>query len=173
MVPTAVLNLCLAGYHGYRGYLRKESNVRTNNDNSRVFEIREPSTVEERPRQRVTAYQKWMPFVFLAILLACLSLSHAIIVTDGYFQTCDHYRVMLIQILGSTGREAEVIHRRLSCGAIFDFMDYLQPNDSAWNRAKPPDSGVMLRLAIAFTNEELKKARKAFDEVKYAGTVSQ
>ncbi|XP_071865709.1 uncharacterized protein [Bombus fervidus] len=153
LVPTAILDLCLAGYHGYRGYIKKDSNapVRTNNDNSREFEINEPSTVDTRRRQRLTPYQKWMPFVFLAILLSCLSLSHAIIVTDGFYQTCDHYRVMLIQNLGSTGREAEVIHQRLSCGAIFDFMDYLQPNDSTWNRAKPPDSGVVLRLAIVFT----------------------
>lgn len=74
----------------------------------RDFNIIEPSRVEIRPRQRISSYQKWMPFVCLAILLSCLSLSHAIIITDGFYKTCDHYRVMLIQVLGSTGREAEV-----------------------------------------------------------------
>ncbi|XP_043580813.1 uncharacterized protein LOC122566926 isoform X2 [Bombus pyrosoma] len=152
LVPTALLNLCLAGYHGYRSYI-KELNipVRTYDDNSRDFGISDPSTARISSRQRQISYYKWMPFVFFAILLSCLSLSHAIIITDGFYKTCDHYRSMLIRILGSTGREAEVIHSRLSCGAIFDFMDYLEPNDTHWDRTKAPDSGIVLLLAIACT----------------------
>lgn len=150
LVPTAILDLCLAVYHGYRGYLRKERNAssRNSNDNSRTFGISEPSTQAES-RYRVTPYQKWMPFVFLAILVSCLSLSHAIIITDGFSKTCEHYRSMLIQILESTGREAEVIRNRLSCEAIFDFMDYLQPNETTWNLSKPPDTGTVFQLTLA------------------------
>ncbi|XP_050573510.1 uncharacterized protein LOC126914076 [Bombus affinis] len=152
LVPTALLDLCLAVYHGYRSCIKKEINIpiRTYNDDSRDFNIIEPSRVEIRTRQRISSYQKWMPFVCLAILLSCLSLSHAIIITDGFYKTCDHYRVMLIQVLGSTGREAELIHNRLSCGAIFDFLDYLRPNDT-WSRDKLPNSGIVFLLAIFST----------------------
>lgn len=45
----------------------------------------------------------------------------------------------------------QVIHDRLSCGAIFDFLDYIQPDDTTWARTKPPDTGVILLLAIAST----------------------
>ncbi|XP_068973155.1 uncharacterized protein [Bombus flavifrons] len=155
LVPTILLDLCLAGYHGYRSCKKTELNVpvRTynNDDDSREFGMSEPSRAEINPRQRLTPYQRWMPFVCLAILLSCLSLSHAILVTDGFHKSCEHYRIMLIRALGSTGREAQAIHNRLSCGAIFDFMDYLQPNDTTWARSKPPDTGVVLLLAIAST----------------------
>lgn len=37
LVPTALLDLCLAGYHGYRSYVKEDLNlpIRTYNDNSR------------------------------------------------------------------------------------------------------------------------------------------
>lgn len=155
----------------------------------REFGMREPSRAEDNRRHILTPYQRWMPFVCLAILLSCLSLSHAILLTDGFHKSCEYYRIEVIQVLGSTGREAQVcldntlawkslsssffhfrifdpsllhnyfifsfflqvIRNRLSCGAIFDFIDYLQPSNTTWERAKPPDTGVVLQLAIATT----------------------
>ncbi|XP_033349296.1 uncharacterized protein LOC117233269 [Bombus vosnesenskii] len=155
LVPTVLLDLCLAGYHGYRS-CRKKLNIpiRTYNDDndSREFGISEPPlSVEAESRRSLSPYQRWMPFVCLAILLSCLSLSHAIIITDGFYKTCDHYRAILIQALSLTGRQAQVIHDRLSCGAIFDFIDYIRPNETTWARSKPPDTGFALLLAIAST----------------------
>lgn len=126
--------------------------------------------------------------MFLTILLCCLSLAHAIVMTDGYYKSCDQYRKRLIHLLNS-GREAEVelmiyiiqenpilffifisysfaqrshsslfflqvIRNRLSCGAIFDFMDYLQTdiaNNNKWIMNKEIDTGFAFRLAIIST----------------------
>lgn len=60
-----------------------------------------------RPKRR-TPCKQWMPAVFITILLCCLSLAHAVVTTDGYYKTCEQYRKRLIQVLGSTGHEAEV-----------------------------------------------------------------
>ena len=156
------------------------------------------TTVAIRPKRR-TPCKQWMPAVFITILLCCLSLAHAVVTTDGYYKTCEQYRKRLIQVLGSTGHEAEVwtvmlslnenltkltiryvlyfylffsflsptyltrnllyvpssflqvVHNRLSCGAIFDFMDYLQTDVTNWNRVKEIDTGLALLLAIIST----------------------
>lgn len=41
-----------------------------------------------------------------------------------------------------------MIHDRLPCGAIFDYMDYLQPDANNWRRASEINTGVALQLAV-------------------------
>lgn len=60
-----------------------------------------------RSKRRIP-YNLWIPVMFLTILLSCLSLAHAVVMTDGYYKSCNQYRKKLIQLLDSTGREAEV-----------------------------------------------------------------
>ncbi|KOC68933.1 hypothetical protein WH47_09490 [Habropoda laboriosa] len=139
LIPAILIGLCFGGYHGYRCCIDRN--------------LEEPVRIYEdvrRPKRR-TPYKQWIPGVFLTILLCCLSLAHAVVTTDGYYKTCEQYRKRLIQVLGSAGREAEVLHDRLSCGAIFDFMDYLQSDVSNWKHGKEIDTGFALRLAIIST----------------------
>lgn len=44
---------------------------------------------------------------------------------------------------------SQVIHNRLSCGAIFDFMDYLHPDTNNWSRGSEINTGIALQLAIS------------------------
>lgn len=158
LIPAILVGLCLGGYHGYRSCINRSLDipVRICEDISRNLNGNESSitttTVVIRPKRR-TPCKQWMPAVFITILLCCLSLAHAVVTTDGYYKTCEQYRKRLIQVLGSTGREVEVVHNRLSCGAIFDFMDYLQTDITNWNRVKKIeiDTGFALQLAIIST----------------------
>ncbi|XP_031772298.1 uncharacterized protein LOC100867466 isoform X2 [Apis florea] len=155
LIPTIVIGLCLGGYHGYRSCINRnlDAPVQIYNDvNRNLNSSKATTTVVIRSKNR-TPYKQWIPAVFLTILLCCLSLAHAIVMTDGYYKSCDQYRKRLIHLLNS-GREAEVIRNRLSCGAIFDFMDYLQTdiaNNDKWIMNKEIDTGFAFRLAIIST----------------------
>ena len=153
LIPAILISLFLGGYHGYRCCINKnlEEPVQVYDDTTRNLNS-DQRTVVIRPKRR-GPYKQWIPGVFLAILLSCLSLAHAVVTTDGYYKTCEQYRKRLIQMLDSRGPAAEVIHNRLSCGAILDFMDYLQPDISVsdWKRGKEIDTGFALRLAIVST----------------------
>ncbi|XP_076174888.1 uncharacterized protein LOC143150485 [Ptiloglossa arizonensis] len=151
-IPAILIGLCLGGYHGYRCCVNRnlDEPVQMYDDTNRNLNDTPRRVVVVRAKRR-TPYKQWMPAVFLAILLCCLSLAHAVVMTDGYYKTCEQYRRRLIHFLSATGREAEVIHNRLSCGAIFDFMDYLQPDVTDWRHNKQIDTGFALRLAIIST----------------------
>lgn len=41
-----------------------------------------------------------------------------------------------------------MIYGRLSCGAILDYMDYLQPDANNWRRGDEINTGVSLQLSI-------------------------
>lgn len=43
----------------------------------------------------------------------------------------------------------QAIHNRLPCGAIFDFMDYVQPDANDWRRGNEINTGIALQLAIS------------------------
>ncbi|XP_053980470.1 uncharacterized protein LOC128877308 [Hylaeus volcanicus] len=151
LVPAILIGLCLGGYHAYRCCINRnfDGPVRVY-DNPRRSLNDVPRTVVVRPKSR-RPYRQWLAALFLAILMCCLSFAHAVITTGGYYKTCEQYRRRLIELLNSTGREAELIHDRLSCGAIFDFMDYLEPQLADWRRDKLVDTGIALQLAIIFT----------------------
>jgi len=58
--------------------------------------------------KRRAIFKQWMPVAFLTTLICCLSLSHAVVITDGYYKTCEQYKRNLIQLLGSQGPEVKV-----------------------------------------------------------------
>ena len=60
-----------------------------------------------RPKQRQPCKQ-WMLASFLAAFIGCLSLAHAVVLTDGYYKTCEQYKRNLVKLLGSRGREVQV-----------------------------------------------------------------
>ncbi|XP_015430628.1 PREDICTED: uncharacterized protein LOC107187133 [Dufourea novaeangliae] len=153
-IPAILVGLCLGGYHGYRCCIDRnlDKPARITDDTTRNLNESggDRRTVVIRPKRR-GPYKYWIPVVFLAILLCCLSLAHAVVMTDGYYKTCDQYRKRLVRILDLTIGEAEAIHNRLSCGAIFDFMDYLQSTESSWRSGSRIDTGFALRLAVIST----------------------
>lgn len=50
---------------------------------------------------------------------------YAAIFTDGFEETCKNYRESLLKEITGFGNIVPVIKGRLSCSAVFDFMDYL------------------------------------------------
>lgn len=150
-IPFTLFGLCLGLYHGYRCCIHRNlaeprrvadwdlQNRNGSRNNGEVIVV--------SPKRRSPCKQ-WMLAAFLAVVLSCLSLAHAVVITDGYYKTCEQYRRNLIDLLGSRGREAEVIYNRLSCGAILDFMDYLQPDTNNWRRGSEINTGFALQLGI-------------------------
>ncbi|XP_071440531.1 uncharacterized protein [Hetaerina americana] len=69
----------------------------------------------------------WAPVAAVAAIITMLALSTAVVSSDGYSQTCSQWRRVALRMLSASGDLARVISTRLSCGPIFDFMDYLQP----------------------------------------------
>lgn len=67
----------------------------------------------------------WSPATIIAFVMTIYTLVHAIILTDGFFTTCKQYRNRVVKYVHATGQMVGVLQSRLSCGAIFDFMDYL------------------------------------------------
>lgn len=57
--------------------------------------------------------------------MAIYQLIYAAIFTDGFEVTCKQYRESLLKEIQGVGNIVPVIKARLSCAAVFDFMDYL------------------------------------------------
>ncbi|XP_033225624.1 uncharacterized protein LOC117178328 [Belonocnema kinseyi] len=153
LTPVLFIGLCLGIYHGYRSCIPKgldEPRVVSRNRRPDNRDFINEAVIVVRSKQRPPCKQ-WMLASFLAAILGLLSLAHAVVLTDGYYKTCEQYRRNLVKILGSRGREIQVIHNRLPCGSIFDFMDYLTPDANNWRRGDEINTGVSLQLAITST----------------------
>lgn len=70
----------------------------------------------------------WIFAASMTSILTLYSLIHFSFYIDGYFYTCRQYRQTLVNQLGIHGTLLPVLHNRLACNAIFDFMDYIQPD---------------------------------------------
>lgn len=148
LCPVLLVGVCLGAYHGYRTCISRK----LDNPKPILRTISQDRQQQERvvvigPKRRSVCKQ-WILAGFLAVLLCFLSLSHSVVLTDGYYKTCNQYRRNLVQLLGSSGREVQVIHNRLSCGAILDYMDYLQPDANNWRRGTEINTGLALQIAI-------------------------
>lgn len=69
-------------------------------------------------------------YVLASVVFSVLTLyvlAHFSTFADGYLVTCKQYRRVLVRELFLSGTAMEVIQTRLSCNAVYDFMDYLQP----------------------------------------------
>ncbi|XP_066593999.1 uncharacterized protein [Prorops nasuta] len=151
LVPITLFGLCFGCYHGYRRCFSTDLDEPRIAAGARYRSSNTPSyngqVVVVTPKRR-KPFKQWMLAAFCAVLLSCLSLAHAVVMTDGFYKTCDQYRKNLRQLLGSSGREIQVIYNRLPCGSIFDFMDYLQPDANNWRRGDEINTGFALQLAI-------------------------
>lgn len=82
------------------------------------------------------------------VFFTIYTLVHFSIYLDGYLSTCKQYRLTLAQILQAHGTVLPVIHGRLSCNAIFDFMDYIQPDTGNAYREGFINTGLDLTIGI-------------------------
>lgn len=90
----------------------------------------------------------WLIISGCTIFFAAYSLAVFIIYIDGYFTSCKSYRMTLEKILGLHGTVIPVVHDRLSCNAIFDFMDYVQPDSGRGYREGYINTGLDLTIGV-------------------------
>jgi len=101
--------------------------------------------VVEKPS--TAALLRWLAAALLAGLLALLMLTAALTLTAGVVIACEQYRENLIESLAADGYLAALLTGRLSCQAVFDFMDFLQPIKER-HSANFINTGVALHFAI-------------------------
>lgn len=91
----------------------------------------------------------WISASIVTIFFTIYALVHFALFLDGYLVTCNQYKRTLERLLGVQGTVLPVIYGRLSCTAIFDFMDYMQPDTGIGYREGFINTGIDLSLGIA------------------------
>lgn len=72
----------------------------------------------------------WVPASIISIIMLIFTLIYASLYLNGFLQSCRQYRNELIKYMRATGPMVAAVQGRISCPAVFDFMDYLHPDVS-------------------------------------------
>ncbi|XP_014238111.1 uncharacterized protein LOC106659882 [Trichogramma pretiosum] len=151
LLPCIVFSTIMASYHGYRSCISRTLSPPRTVTLQRIYRGSKTNLDDQifnvAPKQRYL-FGHWMSMSIATLFLCVLAFCHTVVITDGYFKTCSQYRNNLGKLLHSTGEEMKVIRNRLSCGAIFDYMDYIQPDANNWRRAESINTGLALQLSI-------------------------
>lgn len=126
-VPAFIMAIIMSVYHGYRVCMFSSD---ADNTTTRMTRRNGDVAVITARTKRVAdnpGYICWTGLVILSCAIGVLLIINAGILTYGYYSTCREYRQGLSKNSQITGQMAAAINVRLSCGAIFDFMDYLEP----------------------------------------------
>lgn len=70
----------------------------------------------------------WIIMSVFTAFFTVYALTHFSIYLDGYRYTCNQYRNTLERLIGVHGTLIPVVHNRLACSSVLDFMDYIQPD---------------------------------------------
>ncbi|XP_075159561.1 uncharacterized protein LOC142232778 [Haematobia irritans] len=143
--------IVLGIYHVYRvcmGVGKRKSGTTTIRQRSGDMIV--VTTESEITANDVSPYY-WMPTSIIACIMAIYTLVYSSIFTDGYHVTCKHYREALLKDIQGIGNIVSVIQGRLSCSAVFDFMDYLVYNDNPErHRYGRINSAICFNLTLVF-----------------------
>lgn len=92
----------------------------------------------------------WTVAAMVSGFMILYTLIHAIIYIDGAWESCKQYRNELVKHMSGTGTLVSALQGRISCNAVFDFMDYLFA-DVSYDRRRIDriDTSWFLNLAIA------------------------
>ncbi|XP_028164563.1 uncharacterized protein LOC114355753 [Ostrinia furnacalis] len=153
-LPIIVYAIIMALFHMYRVCI----------NNVGMYEDEKSTTVEEIEGESIVATSRarishhndaviycWIPTSCIAAIFFIYNLGHASFITAGFMRTCTQYRGYIARELRATGDHVSVIHFRLSCQAIFDFMDYLQKDAPNSRRGDFINTGVSLQLALVMS----------------------
>lgn len=127
--------IVLGIYHVYRvcmGTAKRKSGTTTIRQRSGDMIV--VTTESELSDNGISPYY-WIPALTIAGIMAVYTLVYASIFTDGFEVTCKQYREALLKEIQGVGNIVPVIKGRLSCAAVFDFMDYLVESVS-WERRR-------------------------------------
>lgn len=90
----------------------------------------------------------WIPASFVSGFMVLYTLVHSIVYIDGAWQSCSQYRNELIKYMQSTGPLVTAVQGRISCSAVFDFMDYIFTGANDRIRIDRIDTSWCLNLAM-------------------------
>lgn len=144
-----LISIAMACFHGFRVlFTRKKVVTRTVTAKNEVGETIELHAVQgESTNPLPTAF--WITMACITSIFTIYALTHFSIFTDGFLTTCKQYRLALHRQLGFGGTVTPVIHERLACTAIFDFMDYIQPDSGNAYREGFINTGLDLTIGIS------------------------
>ncbi|KAJ3660324.1 hypothetical protein Zmor_004776 [Zophobas morio] len=139
-----LFTISMASFHGYRVLFSarfvKTRTIMSKNEAGEMVQMRAIQVDDTHPLPK----SFWVTLAVLTSIFTLYALIHFAIFVDGYYTTCNQYRKVLEKMLGVHGTAIPVIHNRLSCQSIFDFMDYMQPS-----------SGYGTRDGFIFTGADL------------------
>ncbi|XP_053601217.1 uncharacterized protein LOC128669963 [Plodia interpunctella] len=152
-IPLIVYAIVMVLFHMYRVCINNVGQYE--DEKSTAMEEIEGEAIVVTTRTRVSQRNDaviycWIPTACIAAVLCLYNLIHASIITDGFLKTCNQYRSHLGREIHASGDQITAIHFRLTCQAIFDFMDYLLRNtlQSSASRAEFINTGLSLQLAL-------------------------
>ncbi|CAH1733348.1 unnamed protein product [Aphis gossypii] len=131
LVASAGLGACACVYHGCRALLCPSRGLRRRHRHHRPVRTAAETGPEDGTRS-VNSPQIQISSLTacFAIILAVMALNMfiaSIVLSNGYISTCLEYVHRVKSFLMVSGNMVELITNRMSCGTIYDFMDYLQP----------------------------------------------
>lgn len=146
-IPVILIFLSLATYHGFRACGGPKSevtkSVMAKNESGEMIHL-QVRTCEMDPINRCY----WMTTTVLSYLFALYMFAHFVVFADGYLYSCRQYKRQVIELLHLSGIAVGVVHNRLTCNAIFDFMDYLQPMYNYYIRDNFINTAAALLIGI-------------------------
>ncbi|CAK1548626.1 unnamed protein product [Leptosia nina] len=150
-IPILVYALIMAIFHMYRVCINNIGEYE--GEKSTTMDEIEGETIVVTTRSRAAQNIDgvifcWIPTSSVAAVFAVYNLIHASIITDGFLKTCQQYRGYLVREVRASGDQATAIHFRLSCQAIFDFMDYIQKDAPNSRRGDFINTGISMEIAI-------------------------
>ncbi|XP_026764026.2 uncharacterized protein LOC113522520 [Galleria mellonella] len=150
-LPILAYALIMALFHMYRVCINNVGQYE--DEKSTAMEEIEGEAIVVTTRTRVSQKNDaviycWIPTASIAAIFCLYNLVHAAIITNGFLKTCSQYRGYLAREIHASGDHVSVIHFRLTCQAIFDFMDYLQKNAPNSRRGEFINTGVALQIAL-------------------------
>ncbi|XP_030761486.1 uncharacterized protein LOC115886466 isoform X1 [Sitophilus oryzae] len=145
------LAICMTCFHGYRVlFTTKSPKMRTKR--SVIARMNHGSSVqiETIAQEDISSLYRcfWITMSVLTSIFFVYALVHFAIFLDGFYTTCNEYRKMLEKLLSVHGTILPVIHRRLHCQSVFDFMDYMQLDSENAYRNGYINTGLALILGI-------------------------
>ncbi|VVC27153.1 Hypothetical protein CINCED_3A018346 [Cinara cedri] len=119
-IASSALAACASVYYGTKWLLCPDGRLREGRRPVRRSSNQPPAT-----KSRISSLK--ICFVIILILMALNMFVVSIVISNGYISTCRQYVHQVKQFLMVTGNMERLVSNRLSCGTIYDFMDYLQP----------------------------------------------
>ncbi|XP_026816662.1 uncharacterized protein LOC113556108 [Rhopalosiphum maidis] len=127
LLASAGLAACACVYYGCRALLCPGRGRRRHPHHRPVRRSAAETGPEDGTSSQIQISGLTMCFAIILAVMALNMFIASIVLSNGYISTCLQYVHRVKSFLMVSGNMVELISNRMSCGTIYDFMDYLQP----------------------------------------------